>query len=504
MEIVTSKEMRELESSAFEKKQAVSLKLMENAGVAIVVFLIKTFGSLKNKKIVIVCGKGNNGGDGFVAARLLNKQGIRAKAFLLAGKNECKGDAAINLKRLKKAGGRITEITGAKELKMLKLVSTKADIILDALLGTGFSGKIRGNLKTAVDIINSAGKTVVAVDIPSGLRVKADYTLTLGLPKLELLDGKGINASGRLEVADIGLPGGVRTGLYYTECSDVKPVFGKKETDSNKGSTGRVLVIGGSVGLTGAPCLSALASLRSGSGLVTVSCAKSLYTIIGRKLTEVMTRPVSENCDGSLSSKAFPALIKLLAGHEALVLGPGLGKNKDTGKLVKRLLLNLKVPVVLDADGLNLIAGARDILTKASCKIVITPHPGEMARLTGLSIGAVQRNRIDTALAFSKKYKVVTVLKGARTVIAFPDDRAFVNSTGNPGMATAGAGDVLSGVIGSLLARGITPEKAAVAGVFIHGLAGDLAAEEKGEYGLIASDIVEKLPYAISSVRKCK
>ena len=282
----------------------------------------------------------------------------------------------------------------------------------------------------------------------------------------------------------------------------VSPFSSKRPIDGNKGNFGRILVVGGSSGLTGAPCLTAQSALRTGSGVVTVACAKGLNDIFENKLTEVMTASLPQNIDRTISSKALAVLVEMMDQYDVLALGPGLGKNKDTGKLVFSLIRKIKKPVVLDADGLNFISKNPGILKEKKSVLVVTPHPGEMSRLMRCSIDMIQKHRVETSLKFAKKYNVITLLKGACTVIALPSGEVFINSTGNPGLATAGAGDVLTGVIASIIGQGIEPGKAAIFGAFIHGLAGDLAKKDKGECGLIASDIISNIPEAILNIRR--
>ena len=510
--------MREIDLAAVEKYGIPSLALMENAGSSVAAFLLEKFPKIKNMKILIACGNGNNGGDGFVISRILKSKGIAAKTWLFGGKEKCSKEAKAVLALLLKNKCRLKEVSGDQGLEVFAKALKDKQLVVDALLGTGFRGNISGILGRAIELINLSPAIVVSVDIPSGLNadngtvagkcVKADFTVALGLVKLGSVSYPGVNYTGKIIVKNIGLPFEAvkqkKVRLNYTTEEDVRACFPKRPLDCNKGSVGRILVVGGSAGMTGAPCLTSLSALRTGSGLVTVACSKSLNDILEIKLTEVMTSPVQENPDRSLSSRAENSILKLLDRHDVLVLGPGLGKNRDTGILVRNLIRKCKKPVVLDADGLNLIASSPGILKEKKADIVITPHPGEMSRLTGLSIEEVQKTRVNTALAFAKKYGVVTLLKGACTVTAFPDGNIYINSTGNPGMATAGTGDVLAGIIASLLGQKIEPGMAAVSGAFLHGMAGDLAGEKKGEHGLIASDILSYIPEAVLNITKAR
>ncbi len=518
MKIVTGRIMREIENRTVKEYKIPALVLMENAGKSLVAFLRRKFPGLKRLKIVIVCGKGNNGGDGLVVSRLLKNAGIRTATFLLAAGKDCSAEAKVNLKLLLKKKVTVNEVKDEKDLLLFSGAIKKADLVIDALLGTGLKGPVKGLKAEAINIINSSKAAVVAVDLPSGVNagdgkvcgpcVNAGFTAALGVVKLGVLLPPGLNYAGELSVLDIGIPAGAveaeKIRLNYTALKDVKAFFSDRAKDCNKGTAGKILVAGGSAGMTGAPCLTGLAALRTGSGLVTLACAKSLNDIFEIKMTEVMTKPVAENKDRSLSSKAGGEILGLIERKDVLVLGPGLGNNKDTGVLVKNLIRKCKIPMVLDADGLNLIASAPKILKERNAEMIITPHPGELGRLTGLSIEEIEKARIETARSFAKDYGVITLLKGACTVVAFPDGEVYINSTGNPGMATAGAGDVLSGVIASLIGQKVEPKMAAVCGAFIHGLAGDLAKVKKGEHGLIASDIIEELPAALLRIKKEK
>ncbi|MFH1073648.1 MAG: NAD(P)H-hydrate dehydratase [Candidatus Firestonebacteria bacterium] len=517
MKIVSGRLMRKIDKTAVLQYKIPSLELMENAGREVVSFLSEKFPLLPNLKVLVLCGKGNNGGDGFVISRLLLKKGINVSVFLLTLKSFCEGEVKTNLKKLLKAGCKITEVADLAAVDRFKEEVKSADLIVDAILGTGFEGRVSLIYGKVIEIINSLEKKIiVSVDVPSGLNsdngqvsgpcIVADYTVALGLVKLGLVVSPGINFTGELIVKDIGIPSEAvqaeNINLNYVTQKDAGAFCPKRVLDLNKGRAGKILVVGGSAGLTGAPCLTAQSALRTGSGIVTVACAKGLNGIFEIKLTEVMTRPLPQNIDGSLSSKAAVLLLEMMGHYDVLALGPGLGKNKDTGKLVHNLIRKVKNPVVLDADGLNFISKDPEVLKEKKGVLVVTPHPGEMSRLMGCSVDMIQKYRVEASLKFAKKYNVITLLKGARTVIALPSGEVYINSTGNPGMATAGAGDVLTGVIASIIGQGMEPGKAAIFGAFIHGLAGDFAREDKGECGLIASDIISNIPKAILNIKK--
>jgi len=509
--------MRKIDKTAILQYKIPSLVLMENAGEQVVSFILEKFPSLENLKVMVICGKGNNGGDGFVISRLLKKKRVNVSTFLLASKGSCEGDAAINLGKLIKSGVEISEITDLAAVDKFEKEIQEADLVIDAMLGTGCEGRVSLIFGKVIEIINALEKAeVISVDVPSGLNsdngqvsgpcIYADYTVALGLVKLGLVVSPGVNFTGELVVKDIGIPLAVvqaeNVNLNFTTKKDVSAFCKKRAADSNKGTVGKILVVGGSIGLTGAPCLTAQSALMTGSGIVTVACAKGLNDILEVKLTEVMTKPLSQNIDRSLSSLAAASIIDMMEQYDVLALGPGLGKNRDTGKLVYNLIRKVKKPIVLDADGLNFISKDPEVLKEKKGVLVVTPHPGEMSRLMRCTIDMIQKYRVEASLKFAKKYNVITLLKGARTVIALPTGEVFINSTGNPGMSTAGAGDVLTGVIASIIGQGFEPGKAAIYAAFIHGLAGDLAKEEKGEHGLIASDIISNIPGAILDIKK--
>jgi len=516
MKVVTGEDMRKIDAKAISEYKIDSLTLMENAGKGILDFLKQEFPDLKKKKICILCGKGNNGGDGLVVSRLLSQMKVKSNVFLIARKEELKKDVKTNLNRLLKEKVRVKEITSFKDLKEVESDLKMYDIIIDALLGTGFTGAVTGLLAKLIELVNSLDSIVVSVDLPSGLNanngqvisscIKADYTVTLGLVKVGLLIYPGANYVGKIVVKDIGIPKELveseNLQLNFVLKEDLFNIFPKRNPDCNKGSVGKVLVVGGSVGLTGAPSLTSLAALRSGCGLVTLGIPSSLNSIIETKLTEVISKPLPENSNGTIGLNSESCILEMSESYDVLVLGPGLGKDKEIGQVVKNLVREIKIPVVLDADALNLISSNVLVLKDKKAPFVLTPHPGEMSRLTNIPIEDIQANRIDVAKEFARKYNVILVLKGARTVIADPDGNIFINSTGNSGLATAGTGDVLAGMIAGFIAQGAGILNSTIIGVYLHGLAGDIAKESKTEYGMIASDVLDNIPNAIKEVIK--
>ncbi|MFH1825376.1 MAG: NAD(P)H-hydrate dehydratase [Candidatus Firestonebacteria bacterium] len=516
MKVVNGEDMRKIDTKAIVKFKIPSIDLMENAGKGVVDFLKQEFPDFKKKKICILCGKGNNGGDGLVIARWLTHMKVKVRVFLFAKKEELKKDVKINLNKLLKEKVTVNEVANFKDLAEIESEIKMDDIIIDALLGTGFTGAVTGLLAKLIDYVNTLETIVVSVDLPSGLNanngqvisscIKADYTVTLGIMKVGTLIYPGASYTGKLIVKDIGIPKDLIESddiqLNFIVKEDLLNIFPKRIPDCNKGSAGKVLIIGGSVGLTGAPCLAGLSALRTGCGLVTLGIPASLNDIIEVKLTEVISKPLPENSNRALGLNSESYILNMSKNHDVLVLGPGLGRDKETGQLVRNLIREIRIPVVLDADGLNLISGNVSVLKNKKAPFILTPHPGEMSRLANITIEDVQSNRIEVARDFAKKYNVILILKGARTVVAHPAGNVFINSTGNSGLATAGTGDVLTGMIAGIIAQGVNVLNGSMIGVYLHGLAGDMARESKTEYGMIASDVVENIPKAIKEIMK--
>ncbi len=512
MKLVTVEEMREVDRRAIEEFRIPSLQLMENAGRIIAEEAREMLRSPLGKRVAVFAGRGNNGGDGFVAARYLLEEGAEVKTYLLGKKEEVKGDAGANLHRLT----RVVEIKEKNDLEKLREGFSQIDLIIDALLGTGTRGEVRGLLRDTIELLNERAKPIISVDIPSGLEgnkgeppgicVRAVKTVTMGLPKRGLILYPGAEYTGELKIAAIGIPpevlnaGSLKVNLL--EEKDIVSLLPHRKRDSHKGNYGHILVLAGSTGFTGAAALTGLGSLRAGGGLVTLGVPGSLNPIMEAKLTEVISRPLPETEPGSLSLEAEGEILRLAQGVDALAVGPGLSTYPETSALVRRLLTKINKPLVIDADGLNGLAGDISLLTKSPASIVITPHPGEMGRLLGKTTGEVQSDRIGVTRETALQTGTVVVLKGARTVISDPEGNVYVNPTGNPGMASAGMGDILTGMIASFVGQGLTEIEAARAGVYIHGLAGDIAAGIRGEAGLIATDLLDKLPEAIKRLQQ--
>lgn len=511
MKVVTAHTMQEIDRQAISRYGIPGAQLMENAGRCTVDEIIAAFGPYGSA--VIMAGKGNNGGDGYVIARLLGQKGWSVKVIILADRLQITGDAATNLGKLPGSAISFCPREGQLSAQHRKEI-LQADVIVDSLLGTGLRSNVSGVYLEAVDLMNASGRPVVAVDIPSGIdgttgrvlgsAVRAYLTVTFAFAKLGHVLHPGAEHSGRLVVADIGIPPQLMeaaSGYDFLDEDTMRPMLHRRDRQAHKGRFGHCLVIAGSTGKTGAAALAANSAVRSGSGLVTLAAAESVHSILEIKTTEVMTVPLPDSGGGFLTNSAFPAIEKLLAGKDAVAIGPGLDRHPGTYALVRNLVESVALPLVIDADGLNALAEDMAVLKRKKSKMVIlTPHPGEMSRLTGGTIPDLESIRIPVAQEFARSYGVFLVLKGARTIIASPDGTAAVNGSGNPGMASGGMGDVLTGIIVSLLGQGYTASDACRLGVFLHGFAADMVAEEKGEIGMNASDVLEKLPYAYNKL----
>ena len=515
MRIVTADTMQEIDKQTIEKYGIPGLTLMENAGRCCVETIIAEFGLKGTNHAVVLAGKGNNGGDGYVIARLLSQQGWSVKVFVLAEREQISGDAATNLEKL--PSNMIDFCPNKGQLPGLHMEEIiQADLIVDAMFGTGLCNDIGGVYLETIELINASGRPVLSVDIPSGIHgttgrmlgdaIWANITVTFAFEKLGHLLYPGAEHTGKLIIADIGIPQQLmETASGYDLLNDesIRPMLRRRDRMAHKGHFGHCLIIAGSTGKTGAAALCANSAVRTGSGLVTLAVAESLHTILEIKTTEAMTVPLPDSGSGYLTSSAFPAIEKLFDGKDAIALGPGMDRQPDTVALVHNLIETVTVPLVIDADALNALAEDLTVLRrKKSDNIILTPHPGEMSRLLGASIPDEETSRISLAQEFARNYGIYLVLKGARTIIASPNGFAAINSSGNPGMATGGMGDVLTGIIVSLLGQGHASGDACRLGVYIHGYAADMVAEEKGEIGISAGDVQEMLPYAYRKLLK--
>ena len=514
MKIVTAHQMRELDRRTIHEAGVPGKTLMERAGAGVVSAMEDTFGALKGKTVTIFCGKGNNGGDGFVVARHLRQKRIAVQVCLLAQARHLKGDAKLMYQRFVRSAGRAKVLSTPSPDHMHRL-ARDSHVLVDALLGTGTSSPVTGPFQDAIQAMNSSEVPIVAVDLPSGIdadtgdslgtAVQAELTVTLGNPKLGIFLGAGIDHACRVHCVDIGIPNQYVEDLHLSiemlTPATIRPWLPKRRASSHKGTFGHAGIIAGSSGKSGAAALAAKAALRAGAGLVTVGTPASVQTSVASGIPEVMTLPLPETTEQTLSREALPLLQTFLQSRSAIGMGPGLSTQTETVDVVRTLIGQCDGPLVIDADALNALAGHTSLLRSRPISPILTPHPGEMARLLGESTAAtVNGNRLGIAQDFARTHSSVVVLKGARTIVAHPQGATSISPTGNPGMATAGTGDVLTGILTGLLAQGVSPWEAAQSGVFLHGLAGDLAAQTYGYPSLIAGDLLAYLPQAITRV----
>jgi NAD(P)H-hydrate epimerase len=518
MKIVTAAQMQMLDRRTIEEARVPGRVLMERAGQAVVAVLDRVLAPepLSGRKMTIVCGKGNNGGDGFVIARLLRRRGIKPAVLLLAKPADLKGDALSMYRRYRRMPNAAAVRVNPSE-EQLRHHLAESDVIVDALLGTGLTSSVKDHYRTAIEAINRSERPVMAVDLPSGLHadhgavmgaaVRATWTVTMGLPKLGLYLGAGIDHAGEIHVADIGIPPSlveaVPGDIHLIMPDEVRSLLPLRRRSAHKGTFGHVGVIAGSVGKTGAAAMAARAALRSGAGLVTVATPSGVNHTLESKLLEVMTIPMPETKAHTLARSGLDRLLLFANARSAVALGPGLTTHPETVDLVQALVPRLEKPSVLDADALNALAGRVDLLLQSKTPLILTPHPGEMARLEEQATAqSVNADRIGSAMRLARTRRVIVVLKGARTVLAHPQGSVAICPTGNAGMATAGTGDVLTGMIAGLLGQGMAPWDAARCATCLHGLAGDLAAARLGERGLVAGDVIEHIPHAFIHVAR--
>jgi ADP-dependent NAD(P)H-hydrate dehydratase / NAD(P)H-hydrate epimerase len=507
MLVCSAAQMRELDRTTIEDYGVPGVVLMESAGRG-VVEVIAGLRPLVGLRVVVLCGSGNNGGDGFVIARHLQNRGARVRIFLCADRAKIGGDAAINLRVLEKMGGELKPLTTDEELLAAETSLIHAQVLVDALLGTGLNAEVRGQYRKVIERANRCSALKVAVDIPSGLHADsgevlglafiADHTVTFGYPKLGLVTHPGAERTGELHVVDIGIPHAVEVSREFAaellEDGVVRRWLMDRPAWGHKGTYGHLLIIAGSPGKTGAALLCGQAALRAGAGLCTIASPAAAMHALESKTQEVMLAELTPNgVEPSAADSVFGPLMRLLEGKSAVALGPGILRTPGMAALVRRLVRESPLPLVIDADGLNELAGDLDCLRRAAVPVLLTPHPGEMATLAGLSVAEVQANRVEVARRFAEKHGVYLALKGFRTIIAAPDGQLLINPTGNTGMASGGTGDVLTGVVGSFLAQHHEPLDALGLGVFVHGRAGDRAAARLGQHGLIASDLLAEV-----------
>ena len=502
--------MKRIDEISINEYGIPGVVLMENAGLAVVEELERL--NMPVKCAEVICGTGNNGGDGFVIARHLHNRGWKVNVCVCGEAGKIKGDALTNLQIARHIGISVKSIEENSAGFPAGFIND-APLIVDALLGTGFRGRLKDLYKDAVDRINKSKAWVVSVDIPSGLDadtgffvdgcVMADCTVTFQIPKAGLLINDGPKACGKLKIKDISIPkaaiDAMELHLNLLEEDIIKGMLPPRDCNTHKGSFGSVLVAACSRGMEGSGIMSSRAALRSGAGIVILALPASLQRLMCTGALEIMTKELEDKGAGILAEECIPQLLETAERSSTLLIGPGLTDSGSIGAIMAEVIRNCTIPMVIDADGLNAISSNPGILKKRKGEIVITPHPGEMARLCGCSSTDIQKDRLGYAKRFSEEFDVTVVLKGYGTIIALSDGTAFINPTGNPGMATAGSGDVLAGIIAGFAAQKLKLTDAALCGVYIHGAAGDCAAGKIGEYGLTAGDIIENIPHTIKT-----
>jgi NAD(P)H-hydrate epimerase len=517
MKVVIAKEMQNIDRKAIEEYGLPGIVLMENAGNGVVSSLLKRFPDIQNKKVGVFAGKGNNGGDGLAITRLLTDKGIATVVYLLSKKDMLKGDAKTNLEKAEEMGVKIFEITSLDDFKAVKDNILKNDIFIDAIFGTGLNSGVKGYYADVIRFINSSGKFILSIDIPSGLssdtgeiigeHIKAGMTVSLCLPKIGEIMYPAAEYAGDLEVVDIGIPESIINKedikINLIEERYIVKMLPKRRPDTHKGTYGHLVVIAGSRGKGGAAALSSLSALRAGAGLVTLALPECLNVSFEAAIPEVMTLPLPDTDEGTINESAFDMLIEFLEGKSAVLIGPGITTNHSTSSLIKNLIKKLSCPMLIDADGLNIVADEIKLLKGKKSPVIVTPHPGEMAKLLNTTSKKVQGDRIGAGRRLATKYGIYVILKGARTIIATPDGDVYINPTGNPGMATAGTGDVLSGIIAGFLCQGLSAKDSSILGVYLHGMAGDISASNLSQTALIASDLIRALPEVIKRIEPC-
>ena len=512
MKVVTASEMREIDRKTIEEVGIPSMVLMERAGLSVVRRIMDNCPVIQ--PVVVLSGGGNNGGDGLVIAREVYRAGYNVKVFLLSPEDRLSKDCRSQHEILKKLNLKIVinRPPSARDLK--------DSVVVDAIIGTGLNKPLRDNLSKIVGLVNQYAGYVVSVDIPTGISsdtgmtmgaaIRADITVTFGLPKIGHLIPPGSEYTGELFVEDIGFPPHLTMAdslkVELIEEDAIKALLPLRERDSHKGDYGHILIVGGSVGKTGAALMAAKAALRAGSGLVTIALPDAAAEPLMGSLLEEMMLPLPSNEEGTISMTALDRIMEFIHGRaDVLAIGPGLGRSPETWQLVRELVRLSPLPMVVDADGLNALAEIgydklKRLLSKARAPAVLTPHIGEMSRLAGLSKNDISTKRLEVGRRFSEETGTVLVLKGAPTIVSAPEGNQYINSTGNPGMATAGSGDVLTGIISSLAGQHLSPVEAAIAGVYIHGLSGDIASGYITEYSLTAGEIINYLPEAFRAL----
>ena len=514
MRILNAAQMREADRFTIEDIGIPSLVLMENAGRQVVAAMEAAYEARLDGRVAILCGRGNNGGDGFVVARTLLQRGIDTAVFVIGAVADVRGDARTNLEILGRLGVTVVEINDEQAWELHFSEISQCTLLVDAMFGTGLSSPLRGMLETVVADVNASGIPIVSIDLPSGLSadtpqlvgdcIDAAMTVTLAAPKLPLVLPPGESHAGDVVIADIGIPHEVLNGLDGRRIELLTPeqlreLVEPRTAESHKGDFGRVTIVAGSRGKTGAAHLAAMGALRSGAGLVTVATPGSCLPIVASMGAEFMTEPLPESKEGSVTKAAIERILEMR--HDVIACGPGLGRAPAVGEFVRALIQRSDVPLVLDADALTVLADdPAALIGREDRDVIITPHPGEMARLIGGTVEDVQNNRIEVAADFATTHHLYVVLKGHRTIVATPDGSVYINPTGNAGMATGGTGDLLTGMIAAWLAQLLDAEAACRLAVFLHGAAGDLAEADEGQVSMTATDVLGYLGDALNKL----
>ncbi len=514
MKLATAEQMRAIDQRAIEGCGVPGIVLMENAAIALREAALEMLRACGGHTVKILAGGGNNGGDGLALGRQLLSRNVEVECLLLSPASELAGDAATNLKAAQALGVPVRELGRAEAPAALGRDLCDADLVVDAILGTGITGEVRGAARRGIEALSHVPpERVLAVDVPSGVdsdtgqvlgaAVRCARTVTLGLAKVGLYCYPGAAYAGEVTVDPIGLPPELlepdSIKVHLTTAGDCRAALPARRPDAHKGDCGRVLVVAGSAGLTGAAAMAGLAALRAGAGLVTVATPKTANAILEVKLTEVMTAPMAETGDGAFALTAVASLLEMCGDSDVVAIGPGVSQANEAQRVARRLVREVEPPIVVDADGLNALVGRVEVVQERRSPAVLTPHPGELSRLTEQSVDEIQADRVQAALKAAEAFGAIVVLKGARTVVAAPDGTAHVNPTGNEGMASGGTGDVLTGLIAGLIAQGAEPYEAAMAGVYVHGLAGDLAAASSTR-AMVACDLMDQLAEAFAAV----
>ncbi len=506
MKIASVEEMRAMDRHCIEKLGIAEEILMENAALASVSLIRNDIG-ISGKKFVIFCGTGNNGGDGLAVARLLHSGGGKVKVFLLGDKDKFKGAARANKAIIKKLPVEVLPLTDVAAKKD----AAHSDLIIDAIFGTGLDRPVAGLAANVIGLINKSKKKVLSLDIPSGVNgntgeimgtaVKADYTVTFGLPKIGNMLYPGYDLCGKLYVTHISFPPSlIEKDDLKIATNDYVPLP-KRAAQAHKGSVGDVLFIAGAASYYGAPYFAAMSFMKSGGGYARLAAPKSMIGKLAVKGREIVYLPQEETAAKSIALSNKKKLMEAAAKADMVVIGPGLSLDEETTQLARELAAEIKKPLLIDGDGLTAIAEDIGILQKRKAPTILTPHPGEMARLTGKSVAEIDKDEIKVLREAAENLNSIIVLKGAHSLVGYPEGNVFINLSGNAGMASAGSGDVLTGCIAAMYGLGLKPQEATRKGVFLHGLAGDLATAKKGEDGITAKDIMEYLPLALKKDR---